>query len=81
MHPFLSLIPTKGPVGDKLKEDLYGDFRREYIDKIEMNIRELQLLIDSNQLASSEMAIHFQALDALYAAREAVESISSMLSG
>lgn len=81
MHPFLSLIPTRGPVGDKLKEDFYGDFKREYTDKIEANIRALQLLVDSDRLESSEKAIYFQALDALYSARDAVESISSMLSG
>jgi hypothetical protein len=81
MHPLLSAITHRGVVGEALKKDSYGDTKRELISKIDRHIRELQLVIDSGGIASSEKAIHFQALDVLYAAREAVESMSSILTG
>ena len=81
MRELVSLFTSKWVWGEKFKNDPHGEAKCVLINEIEQKIYEVKALLDSDESIVGNRGDYVDALNALYAARDAVESMWLMFNG
>ena len=81
MHSLMASIAFKGVWGEKFKGDSHGEAKYALLKDLDLKIYEIKSAIDSGMLAKDQFDNYIDALNALYAARDAVESMWMIFNG